>query len=61
MEAEATVPDWMEGMRGETLPVPKVGEYEDEVETGWEVSHGQSYELLLDTLNCQHLRGVRDL
>lgn len=26
MEAEATVPDWMEGMRGETLPVLKVGE-----------------------------------
>lgn len=25
MEAEATVPDWMEGMRGGALPVPKVG------------------------------------
>lgn len=41
MEGSHNARDWMEGMRGETFQ-PKVGEYEDEVETGWEVSHGQS-------------------
>lgn len=38
-----------------------MGEQEDELETGREISHGQSHELVLDTVNCRHLRGERPL